>query len=941
MRTYDELADLIFGSDNDDEIMHYGTPRHSGRYPWGSGENKYQRHGGFLQRVAELKEQGLSEVEIARNFGLSIDELRTKKALDNEAEQRARYNAIKKLKDKGYSNTAIGKKLEMNESSVRSALKAMENAEKQSLTGIGDSLKRCVERDGYVDVGKGVERHLGITNDKLKKAVIGVQLDGYVVETMEIPQASGMGYTKVKVLAKPGTTRKELMNHLYDIKLPFEYSEDGGATFTAKEPVKNIDHKRVYIRYGDEGGTDKDGTIELRRGVPDMSLGNAHWAQVRIGVDGPEGQKSYMKGVAIYNDDIPEGYDCVYNTNKKRGASFDKVFKPQIPGADPSNPFGASLKEEEKLTLTQRHYTDADGNKQLSALNIVNEEGNIGGWKKSIAAQMLSKQLPSVAKRQLDLDAKVRQEEFDEIMSYTNPVIKQKLLKSFSDECDAAAVDLKGAAFPRQRSHVILPFPEIRDGEIYAPNYNQGEEVILIRYPHGGLFEIPRLRVNNNVERAKKDIGNAIDAVGINSKTAEQLSGADFDGDTVLVIPTRGYNFKTQAPIEGLANFDTKTYKMNLPKDAKPGDYFVDGTGKKHKLYDTKLGGLTYITKSQRGMEMGKATNLLTDMTLKGCTDPDELARATKYSMIAVDSFKHGLDIRLAEQELGIPALKLKWQGKASGGASTLISKSKSPEYVTKRKTEYKIDPETGEKIWVPADKDKLIKHKPIKKNGEIVGWKEEVATQKSTKGYENDPYSLMSEGGGTRMERVYAEYATSMKKLGDRARLESLRVGDLYQSKEAAKTYANEVESLKRKVIAAEQNAPIERQAQLLANKKVEMIKNDNPELYSDFESLKKLKGQAISTARLAVGAKKQMVDITNKEWEAIQAGAVNKTLLEDVIKNTDERRLKELCLPREKQKISSNTEAKVIQMDRAGYTTAEIAERMGLSVETILDII
>ena len=26
----------------DKDLYHYGTPRHSGRYPWGSGENPYQ-----------------------------------------------------------------------------------------------------------------------------------------------------------------------------------------------------------------------------------------------------------------------------------------------------------------------------------------------------------------------------------------------------------------------------------------------------------------------------------------------------------------------------------------------------------------------------------------------------------------------------------------------------------------------------------------------------------------------------------------------------------------------------------------------------------------------------------------------------------------------------------------------------------------------------------
>lgn len=39
----------------EDILMHYGMPRRSGRYPYGSGENPYQHSGDFLSRVQELK----------------------------------------------------------------------------------------------------------------------------------------------------------------------------------------------------------------------------------------------------------------------------------------------------------------------------------------------------------------------------------------------------------------------------------------------------------------------------------------------------------------------------------------------------------------------------------------------------------------------------------------------------------------------------------------------------------------------------------------------------------------------------------------------------------------------------------------------------------------------------------------------------------------------
>lgn len=66
---------------NNDILIHYGMPRRSGRYPWGSGENPYQHSGDFLSRVNELKKQGLSEAEIAESIGLTTTQLRVQKSL--------------------------------------------------------------------------------------------------------------------------------------------------------------------------------------------------------------------------------------------------------------------------------------------------------------------------------------------------------------------------------------------------------------------------------------------------------------------------------------------------------------------------------------------------------------------------------------------------------------------------------------------------------------------------------------------------------------------------------------------------------------------------------------------------------------------------------------------------------------------------------------------
>lgn len=952
------MEDYIFDNPQADDaaeeyLMHYGTAHqgytpHSGRYKWGSGENAYQRHGGFLRKVDELKKQGLSETEIAAFFNMNTSELRAKKAMDRAAEAQARYAAVYRIYDSGITSpTAIGKKLGMSEGTIRGILRKRGATQHDAISETKEVLREAVAKDKYIDVGLGVAGYLGVSQDRLGKVAKTLKNEeGYTLEKMDIPQANTGNFTSALVLAAPGTTRREILQHLTDIKLPFKYSEDGGLTYREKEPIQNIDSKRIYIRWNDEGGSDRDGTIELRPGVEDLSLGGNNYAQVRIGVD----DKYYLKGMAVYRNDIPEGYDIVFNTNKKKGTPLIKVFKPQdgvndegervkAPG-DPSNPFGSALKGDEKLESVQRHYIGADGKEHLSPINFVKEEGDVGKWQKGLPSQFLAKQSPKLAKRQLDLDEDVRMAEFNEIMSLTNPVIKAKLLQSFSDSCDTAAVELKAAALPRQRSKVILPITSMKDDEIYAPDYNDGEEVVLIRYPHGGIFEIPRLRVNNNVKEGKEVIGNGKDAVGINMNVASMLSGADFDGDTVVVIPTKGYDIKTLSkrelskdPFKSLREFDPKQYKIT---DWVDGDKKYQG----HKVYKNKQGFPTLAPNQSCGMEMGIASNLIMDMTTKGATW-DELVRATKYSMVTIDAFKHGLNFYQAYDDLGIHALKEKYQrqpGGRFGGASTLMTRVGSPLYVPKRLSYYKIDPETGQKVWGLATGNKAVTHKPKtdKKTGEVT-WVEEGKTTKSTKGAEMDPYDLMSEGGGYEIERVYADYARRMKALGDKARYESVHVDKMSYSEEAAKTYAREVQSLKDQLAVAERNSPIERQAQLLAKKTVDMRKYDNPALKDDSDAIKKITAQAIVDARASLGAKKQQIMVTEKEWEAIQAGAVRKTTLESIIKNADERRLKELAMPREKETFSESVQAKIIQMDRQGYSTSEIANRLGLDAEKV----
>lgn len=865
----------------EDFLVHYGTKRHSGRYPWGSGEDPYQHGSDFLSAVTDLRRQGLTEKEIAQGFGMSIRELRAKKSLAKDAVRAARATEALRLKDKGYSITAIGERMDIPESTVRSLLDPAVKDRTSITSSTANMLKDVVGDNQLIDVGVGVERYLGVSRTRLLTAVEMLKEQGYSVNYVKVPQIGTGESTSIMVLAPPGMDYKTVYSNRDQIKLPIgHYTEDGGRTWTGLEKPRDISSKDVQIRYKEDGGIDKDGVIELRRGVPELSLGEARYAQVRISVDGTH----YLKGMAMYSDDMPDGVNVIFNTNKKRGTPKEDVFKPLKD--DPENPFGAVVR--------QRHYIDKNGKKQLSALNIVNEEGVWSGWSKTIASQMLSKQSPKLAKKQLNLAWDLKKDEFDEIMSLTNPVVKKRLLDSFADDCDASSVHLKAAALPRQAAHVILPFPDMKENEIYAPNYKNGEKVVLIRYPHGGTFEIPQLTVNNKNAKANRLIPQAKDAVGIHPKVAERLSGADFDGDTVLVIPNNKGEIRTSSPLKGLKDFDPKT---------------------SYPAYE----GMKRMTAREKGIQMGKVSNLITDMTIKGATQ-DEICRAVRHSMVVIDAEKHNLNYKQSAIDNGISSLQKKYQDRSTGGASTLISRATSEAHVPARKE--RIDPATGKKIYIPTGETY------VNRKGKTV-----IRTVKSKKMAEtDDAFSLSS---GTRMESIYASYANKLKGLANSARKESLRAGSIKYSPSAKKAYSKEVESLDHKLNIALKNAPRERQAQLLANKVVSAKLKDNPDM--DKDDLKKIKGQALQEARYRMGANKQRIDISDKEWEAIQAGAISSNKLSQILNNTDLDRVKQLATPRTNKGVSSAKLARAKSMMASGYSQADVADALGISVSTL----
>ncbi len=919
----------------EDILMHYGMPRRSGRYPWGSGDDPYQRGGkDFLARVEELKKSGWSETpeNIQKEFGLTTSQYRTEKALAKNERRALNVATAKSLKEDGLGESEIGRRMGVNESTVRSWLNEESETRMNQAKKTSDFIKKQIDEKGFIDVGSGVERELGISRERLNQSLELLEREGYPVYGGRIPQATNKGkFTTVKVVCPPGTEHKDIYDAFNNNKVKSinEYaSHDGGDTFDKYMPPKSFDSKRLKIRYAEEGGLDKDGVIEIRRGVDDLSLGNSRYAQVRILVDGTH----YLKGMAVYSDDMPDGVDIVFNTNRPKGtpalgSKNNTVLKPIKD--DPDNPFGALIK-----AGGQSYYIDKDGKRQLSPINKTREQGDWDEWQDALPSQFLSKQSLSLARKQLNLAASDKMAEFDEINSLTNPTVKKHLLKSFADDCDAAAVHLKAAALPGQKYHVIIPINSLSDNEVYAPGYEPGTKLALVRYPHGGTFEIPILTVNNKNPDGKKIIGpTSIDAIGINKNIADRLSGADFDGDTVMCIPTHDKSGKVKIvstpELKGLKGFDPKLKYAYSKEDIE--------SGKARIMKNTQT-------------EMGVISNLITDMTLQGASN-DELAAAVRHSMVVIDAEKHKLNYKQSEIDNNISALKKTYQRHVDadgtvryGGASTLISRAKGETPVIKRqgtpqinikgKPWYDPNKPEGSLIYKTADDAAYEVTKVNKKTGEKTTVTK-YRTQKSTKMAEtDDAYSLVSDFN-TPMERLYADYANKMKSLANQARKEMVSTGKIKYDANAKAVYQKEVDSLESKLNIALLNAPRERLAQLKANAEINAKRQNDPDMKPG--DIKKASQQALTKYRNEVGSvarSQRSISITDKEWEAIQAGAISESKLIKILNNTDIDILREKATPKTRTTVSQAQINRIKALSASNYTLADISKNINIRV-------
>lgn len=873
-------------------LEHKGTPHqgsipHSGRYKYGSGETPYQRAKTWQEKVAKYRRDGLNDTDIAYKLGVSTSDFRARNSAASQEVRRERMSMIQTLADKGLTSTEIARETGIPEATVRMNLDKKVQYNLSRMEGIKSDLSKLVDKHEYIDIGKGAAENMGVTPNQLKRAVDQLKETGdfYTHSVYVKSITNDQHWVEHKVLTRDPDKISTSQNR-DKITAINVYKDDNGITKLGLKPIEHISSKKVHIRYDEDGGTDKDGVIQIRPGAKGLDMGNSKYAQVRISVDGTH----YLKGMAVYGDpkEFPKGTDIIYNSNKKRGTPPEKVFKPlrtkhDSDEIDWDNPFGATIKP----------------NGQKGYINKVNEEGDWNTWSRTLSSQFLSKQPTALVRERINDTYSSLQKEYNELNSLTNPVVKKALMRDFVEGLDTKRQTLKLIGVSGMRGHVLLPVSGMKANEIYAPNYKDGDKVVLVRYPHAGIFELPELTVNNKLGKGvAKFMQNAKDAVGIDSSVAQKLSGADFDGDTVMVIPNNSGKIKTARSLKELKNFDPKDYYSpdpNIIKRDEHGDW------------------------PSKGRQMGEVSNLITDMTLKKAPQ-SEIAKAVKHSMVVIDTEKHNLDYKRSERENGIKELKKKYMthfdvidGKVKGGGSTLISRSKTK--VRIRKEDIEADPEL---------KEIVTKGNPRAKINNV--------TKVPVVDLVKDAKTL---GSGTTIENMYGDYINALTKMRDKGRYDIDKIPNMNISKEAKVKYKDQVNSLMAKYEEAVKNAPRERQAQLIAEKTI--AEKRIPDMQSD--QLKKLKQQSLAAARMRTGAdgKNTRIIIDDDEWEAIQSGAISTDRLNNILNYADTDRVRKLATPRNNETIPLAKVGRIKTMLGKGYSYSEIAEATGVSVSTI----
>lgn len=936
-----------------DELKHYGILRRSGRYPWGSGVDAFQRSKDFYQYTEGLKRDLLAagvsakevDKEIARLIGestpdaagYSIANLRDTRTIAKEEIVTLQTHMAKQLRERQWSIEKIAEHLDLPAPTVRLRLKNSEDQKKSTLRKTADAVRDEVDKHGIVDIGLGVSLNMGLSPERLRAAISVLRDEGYETYTVPVKNVGTKNNINQLVIVPPGTGFGGARKMTDKIHTMGKWTEDDGETFFGIKPPLSVNPKRLKVVYDEEGGSLQDGVIYVRPGVKDLDMGGNVYAQARIKV----GDGHFLKGMAVVNKDMPPGVDLIFNTNKSKNdpkRKEDPLFALKPLKDDPENPFGSAI---------SRQIMDIDpktGKEQVkSAINIVNETGDWDDWRKSLPSQMLAKQPGPLIKEQLGVTRQNVKDRLAEIESITNPVVRRKKLEDYADQIDADAVDLRAAAMPRQRTQVIIPMPHINEKQIYAPNFESGEPVVLIRYPHGGRFEIPEVVVNNNDRKAKRLLGNAPDAIGIHPKVAERLSGADFDGDTVVVIPNpKGKIVGSDSMGSAARVFNQQLGNFN-PKSLYGG--FVK-TGEDSKGRD--VGNFPLM--KDTGKQMGMITNLITDMSVQGA-QPEHIVKAVKHSMVVIDAEKHKLNYKQSEIDNSIKMLRDLYQqdpNKAkTGGATTLLSRATAKERVEARKLRPAaeggaVDKETGKLVYVPTGQ-MLNKYDP--KTNTYMDGKDGRPLVKVPKTEEvkrlaltDDAFSLVRDPKDP-VEKMYATHANEMKALANTARLRAARIENPRMNKQAKAVYKEDIDKLVSDLNAAKAQKPLERRAHVYAGRHIKQKIADDPLLRTDADRKKKVERQAIAAARAKLGLKQHQIEVSDRQWDAIMAGGVSANVLKQVLEYTDPVRIEALSMPRKNTVMTSAISSRAKAMLAAGATTAEVARALGVPASTLRD--
>jgi hypothetical protein len=410
-----------------------------------------------------------------------------------------------------------------------------------------------------------------------------------------------------------------------------------------------------------------------------------------------------------------------------------------------------------------------------------------------------------------------------------------------------------------------------------------------------------------------------------------------------MCIPTHDKRGKVKIThrdsLEDLKGFDNKaSYQYDKATKDDDGTMHYYKNGKEFRP----------MTKAGTQIQMGIISNLITDMTLAGAEE-HELARAVKHSMVVIDAEKHKLDYKQSEIDNNIAALHKQYQGKSTGGAATILSQAKGQYRVDKRKGSPKVNikgkdwydptkPE-GALIWTTDPDATYTTTKTNKRTGETIT-ETHTRQQLSTKMKETDDANTLVSKYKHPTELLYADYANSMKALANQARKEMVSTGKIEYSATANKTYKNEVSSLMTKLNSALLNTTRERAANRMANAEVSAKKKNDPSMTKG--DVKKASQRALSKYRQQLGSisrKDRNISITDREWEAIQAGAISENKLKQILSNTDIDVIRQRATPRATKTLSGGKIATIKAMAASNYSLEQIARKVGCSTSTVSD--